>query len=289
MRNHTLSEWLWPASGPCGSLFQAAPQPHWAKFRRCWLFLPLLFAGLACEPQQQSKTSPPPKATDAPKSEPPKPAEAKRIPVGKNVELEILSDGTRRVRFPALVCFNEGLLELLLCRRNTKEHEAILSAEVDARDIHAALLAAGAEAGSPVKFVPKYQPAKGSKIKVLVEYEKDGKRVTVRAQEWVRHIPTKKELKYDWVFGGSFFYAAADDDPKDPKKPKQYAANGGDVICVSNFETAMLDLPVESSADGEELQFEVFPDRVPALGTKVTVILEPVPEKKSAERAAGKK
>jgi hypothetical protein len=202
----------------------------------------------------------------------------KRIESGKNVVLEIPAKPTepRRVRIATEVCFREGPLELLMCRKNTKEHEAILAADVDARQIHTALLAAGAKAGSPVKFAPKYEPAKGSKILVSVEYTKDGKTVTVPARQWVRDMKSRKELGIDWVFGGSQFFP----DPEDKKKPPLYAANGGDLICVSNFETAMLDLPIQSTQLDAELQFEAFTDRIPPLGTKVTVILEPVPEKK---------
>ena len=146
-------------------------------------------------------------------------------------------------RIAAEVCFREGPLELFLCRKNTKEHESVVAADVDARDIHKALLAAGAKVGSPVKFVPKYEPAKGSKILVSIEYTKDKKTITVPARQWVRDTKTRKELSTDWVFGGSQFFP----DPDGKDKPPLYAANGGDVICVSNFESAMLDLPIQST------------------------------------------
>src|SRR6476660_537168 len=92
----------------------------------------------------------------------------KRIESGTNMVLAIpaKAGGPRRVRIAAEVCFREGPLELFLCRKNTKEHESVVAADVDARDIHKALLAAGAKVGSPVKYVPKYEPAKGSKILV---------------------------------------------------------------------------------------------------------------------------
>ena len=102
----------------------------------------------------------------------------------------------RRVRIAAEVCFREGPLELFLCRKNTKEHESVVAADVDARDIHKALLAAGAKVGSPVKFVPKYEPAKGSKILVSVEFTKDKKTITVPARQWVRDAKTRKELSH---------------------------------------------------------------------------------------------
>lgn len=209
-------------------------------------------------------------------SEPPRAAPSKKIPSGRNVYLEILEDGRRRVLVSARVCLREGELEQFLCRKQTKEHEAILAADVDARDIHKALLAAGAVAGSPVKYGPPYEPATGSKIRVLVQYEKDRQVVTEPAQRWIRNTRTKKDLEYDWVFAGSRFIP----DPMDRNRPDFYAANDGDLICVSNFDTAMLDLPVQSSKDNQDLTFEAHTARIPARDTSVVVILEPIIEKK---------
>ena len=45
----------------------------------------------------------------------------------------MLPDNKRRVLVNAEVCLREGQLELFLCRKQTKEHEAILAADVDAR------------------------------------------------------------------------------------------------------------------------------------------------------------
>jgi hypothetical protein len=201
--------------------------------------------------------------------------EAKTAEIGKNVTLEIRGE-KRRLLLPASVCLREGPLEMFLCRTNTKEHEAIVHVDADARLIHTALIAAGGTPGTTVKWEPKYQPATGSVIKVSVRYMENGKEVTRPAQDWVRVMKTKKAMTDDWVFAGSMFF----DNPDDPTK-KFYAANSGDVICVSNFETAMLDVPVNSPKDNDELQFEAFTERIPPTGTKVTVILEPVPEKKN--------
>jgi hypothetical protein len=195
----------------------------------------------------------------------------KIVKLGKNVELEILAGDKRRVRVHAYVCKRKGddlQLEQLLCLRESKEHEAILAVDGDARVIHAALIAAKAKPGSPVKYNPKYQAAHGTTIKVLLQYKnKDGKTVTEPAQKWVQHFQTKKDLHYEWVFAGSYFIQG---------QAEAYAANSGDVICVSNFQEAMLDLPVESSKDNANLLWQANMSRVPAENTPVVVILEPV-------------
>jgi hypothetical protein len=197
-----------------------------------------------------------------------------RKELAKNIILETQGD-QRRVLLQAEVCLREGQLEGLLCKKFTKEHEYILRVDADAALIHAALLAARAEPGSPVKFQPRYVPASGSTIKISLQYEDKGKLVTVPAQKWIRNARTNKPLEEDWVFGGSVFVP----DPEDQKKPPIYLANHGDVICVCNMETAMLDLPVRSPKSLQQRAFVADTERIPPLDTKVTVILEPVPGK----------
>ena len=140
---------------------------------RHWLLpilLPLALA--ACDtPRSKADDKAPAKAPSAP------PADVKTVEVGKNVTLEIRGD-TRRVVLAAAVCLREGPLEMFLCRTNTKEHEAIVHVDTDARLIHTALLAAGAKPGTTVKWEPKYQPATGSVIKVSVRYTENGKEIT---------------------------------------------------------------------------------------------------------------
>jgi hypothetical protein len=223
-----------------------------------------LLAGAGCDPFSTSQ-----KNATTPKSPQP---QAKKTRVAQNVYLEVLADGKRRVLIEAKVCLREGTLEHLLCKSMTKEHESILVADIDASKVHATLMAAGAEPGSVVKYEPNYKPAHGTKIKVSVQYkDKQGNLVTEPAQKWIRHGITKKEMEYDWVFAGSQLR----NDPFNANASPFYAANNGDVICVSNFDTSLLDLPVPE-AESTKLIYEAFTERIPPKDTPVTVILEPV-------------
>lgn len=204
-----------------------------------------------------------------------KPVEVKKVAAGKNITVEIEGE-RRRVLIDAQVCLRDGQLEQLLTRKSKKEHEAILAADIDARDLMKALILAGAKQGSPVRYDPKYEPARGTTIKITLQYEEKGKLVSVPAQQWIRSARTKKDLQHEWVFGGSRLVQ----DPFDKNKPPYFLANNGDVICVANMEGALLDLPIQSSSEDADLVFEANPDRIPKLETKVTVILEPVLDKK---------
>jgi hypothetical protein len=217
---------------------------------------------------------------ELPKADPK--SEVKPLLPDKTLYLETLPDQSRRVLLAAEVCLREGPLEVFLCRTNTKEHEAVVRTAVDARLVHAALLAAGAKPGSPVQFVnPKtgeeeYRPASGDEIRVLVHYRKDGKLHTHPAQEWVLDLKTKKPMGHRWVFAGSRFVK----NPDRPDDPPYYTANNGEVISISNFVDSMLDLPVSVSQDNAELNFNARTEKIPPLLSKVWVILEPAAGKK---------
>lgn len=226
----------------------------------CFTFFAVaLFCGGAAFPQEQT-----------PKKEPP----VKKVAAGRNVFVEMEGKKVVRVLVEAEVCLRKGSLEHLLTRKRCKEHEAILVADIDARDLHAALLLAGAEAGSPV-LKPNLLAPTGSAVKISLAYKtKDGKEVKVSAREWIRDAKAGNDLATDWVFVGSNFVV----DKDDPMKVYYYA-NDGDVICVANFEAACLDLPILSPADGAN-DYEANTDRIPPERTPVLVILEVVPAKK---------
>jgi hypothetical protein len=213
---------------------------------------------------------------DPPEAAPPVPETYKPLNKGKTIFFEKAPDGGRRVHLMAEVCLREGPLEVFLCKLNTKEHESILHIDADAREIHFALVAAGAEPGSPVKFVPDFKAATGTKVKVSVTYREKGKVKTAPANEWIKDKRTDKPLAHDWVFAGSRFFK----DPERPKAPDYYMANNGEVISLSNFPDSMMDLPVKSPKEAADLIFEVDTPKVPPLRTPVLVSLEPVVEKK---------
>ncbi len=168
------------------------------------------------------------------------------------------------------VCLREGMLEMFACPKGTKEHEAVVAANTAARYAHAGLVALGAKPGPPVQFQPEYKPAQGTEIEITVIWkDQQGKEHRVRAQEWVKHTKTGKALEYAWVFAGSGFWV------DEQAGERYYYADGGEFICVSNFSTAMLDLPIESSDANETLMFTAFTERIPPRETRVYLLLTP--------------
>lgn len=169
------------------------------------------------------------------------------------------------------VCQREAPLELFACLKNSKEHESVVSINTRAYIVHAGLLALGLEPGRPAQFYPEYIPAQGPEVEVLVAWkDPEGKVHTEPAQQWVRDVQTKQPLKYPWIFTGSQLLK-----DEETGKSYYYADTTGELICVSNFPSAVLDLPIRSTDSNEALLFEAFTENIPPLGTPVTVILRP--------------
>jgi hypothetical protein len=257
------------------------PEPKEAMKK---LLLPLgalLAFALAAVPapaQQPEKEKEPEPLPAAPKADP-KSVHIEN-PQLKGIIMEVKPDKSRRLLVATEVCLRVGALEVFLCKKGTKEHESILRVDVDAQELHKMLLLTGAEAGTPTQFVDpktqeaKFKPATGTKIGITVHYTKDGKTHTHPAQDWVWDTKRKAPMNHGWVFAGSVVIT----DPDTGRK--FYGANSGDIISISNFPYSMLEIPAEISKDDAQLTYEARTDKLPPLGSKVWMILEPVREKK---------
>jgi hypothetical protein len=220
------------------------------------------------------------------------PPDAKMFPGLKQMseDCDVWFDAEKkRVVMRGGVCLREGQLEMLACihrwldekdvpggkvRAGTKEHESVLTINTTAAVVHSALLLTGVTPGSPVKFQPEYQPATGPVIEVTLHWtDADGKPREAKGQDWVQDVKTKQAMTLPWVFAGSVFHV-------DEQTGKRiYRGEHGNLICVSNFSDAVLDVPVPSTADGPSLMFTALTERIPPLGTPVTIVLTPKPEK----------
>lgn len=133
-----------------------------------------------------------PAASSTAAGETPAVAAAPEVPadaVPLNPEKTIFLDKPRhRLLLKTKVCLREGVLEMFICPKQTKEHESVLAWPGKAQLAHAGLLALGAKAGHPVQFQPEFAPPAGDTIDIFVNWtDSAGKPQRMRAQEWVRH------------------------------------------------------------------------------------------------------
>ncbi|EKK02735.1 hypothetical protein RBSH_01962 [Rhodopirellula baltica SH28] len=206
----------------------------------------------------------------------------------------------KRIYIDGYVTMRKGALEMFACPVGTKEHESVVAAFAKSKEVHAALLALGTKSGTPVSYDPEFKPPTGQPVAVWVTWRDEaGKFKVADARTWVQNNETKEPLAEQWVFAGSQLWT----DPVD--KVTHYSADSGDMICVSNFSSAMLDVPFSSSAQAGNLLFLAHTERIPEQATSVRLVLVPQFEndptattppdetvlpvaKKASERTAGK-
>ena len=178
-------------------------------------------------------------------------------------------------------CCGRATSSISCVPKGTKEHEAILATDAVPHLIHAGLLLTGAEPGHTVRFVPKFEPPTGSAITIELRWLQDGQSKKADARQWVKDEKAKAPLAIDWVFAGSELF----EDPV--TKKRVYAADQGDLITVANFGSAILDLPIASSADDADRVFFTNTEKIPPLGTEVFVTLGPRPAKANEKPGPG--
>ena len=184
-----------------------------------------------------------------------------------------INEKQKQVMVRGSICLREGQLEMFACPLQTKEHESIVAVEAKSSEVHATLVALGFEPGSPVQWQPKYKTAMGPSIKIEARWRaKNGdlsEEKTVDAKTWVRKSGTEETLDTDWVFGGSEIFVDRVDGTQ------VYYADSGEMVCLSNFPTAMMDVPIKSSDSAEGLLFEANTDAIPELDTQIYLIMTP--------------
>jgi hypothetical protein len=131
--------------------------------------------------------------------------------------------------------------------------------------------------GKTVVVPPPYTAATGTPVKVTIQYEQKSKLVEVPWTKWVRDGKAKtRNPEGDFVFAGSLTFSS----PLDPNGPLRYAAaDEGAIICVCDVPTAMMGLPYWSPKGQNDRFYEPNTEAIPDIGTKVTLILEPVLKK----------
>lgn len=177
----------------------------------------------------------------------------------------------RRIVIQAEVCLRQGLLELLLCGWGSKEHESILHTQVQPSALHAGLLALGLAPGKPAGMfqfedqAPLVMPPRGQALSVTLRWtDANGQAAEAPAGRWLSAVGDGQAgVPGEWIFVGSDLLG----------NNAYWADSSGELISVSNFPSAVLDVPFESSADNRLLMFTANTDAIPPEGTPVEVVL----------------
>ena len=194
------------------------------------------------------------------------------------------------------IALKEGLLELIACTKDTKEHESILVVDAKPSHVHTALLLIGARPGSPAQRqaidpeMTRFRdiPSSGSPVNVfLVFKDKDGKEVEKPISDFIKSseghdgIPgpaaegdKEKFPTHTFLFAGSILTG-------EDGGPRQYLCDAnGNVISISTFGDELLCMPgFHENANGA-LMWQVDGEHLPELDSKVIMRLRPADAKK---------
>lgn len=170
----------------------------------------------------------------------------------------------RTVIVAANVCLRQGPLEMLITPMGKKTHETILTTKCWASQIHFCMALCGVLPGHPIKYEPEYTPATGPQIDLEIVWKEGDEIKRARGQDFIRDADTQKPLDTHWVFGGSIAVEG-----------EGYYANGGPMVCVSNFGIAMLDIPDKSGDSDGMLLYEANTEMIPPINTQVFVYFKP--------------
>ncbi|MCH7720211.1 MAG: hypothetical protein IH988_04375 [Planctomycetes bacterium] len=171
----------------------------------------------------------------------------------------------RRVEIEGMVVLRDGLLELFACTQGTREHESILVVRPRPLHVYQAMGMLGLEPGEPSSYeekTDKIVPPTGEALSVQVRV--DG-RPTVPIEGWMWDIEHDRPLGVtNWVFCGSRKFEGG-----------RFGADlDGTVICVVDFDTALIAPGASHSADNEALWLRARSDRIPERGTRCVILIE---------------
>lgn len=190
----------------------------------------------------------------------------------------------------ATLCLRDGLLELIACTVDSKEHESIIAVEARPSHIHTALLLLGATPGNPAMVrvieseepgqAPRYAhfPPAGHPVGVFLVIDDGGPQehpisdFIVLASDGDEDDEGDEDERFPadpFLFTGSILADAGEG-------PRRYLADeSGHVISIATFGDELLALPGVHSHSNEGLMWRINDAKLPELGAKVTLRLRP--------------
>ncbi|MFC7335730.1 YdjY domain-containing protein [Haloferula chungangensis] len=249
------------------------------------ILLPLLLlpVGLLAEEPTSPPKSVEPRSLPAPDQKVAEhQADVTRLDDGRVKIGEILIDPkTREIRFPAEVNMDEGLLEFIVVHENGKIHESLLSTKISATKLNIAIkllhykasrelylkleedgsLSSEFETASP-------EESQGAKMKIGFEWQEEGATKSASVNQWISHAATEQAMPNDpWVYGGSFVVDGT-----------FVAESSGDIIAIFLSNAAMINFAGKDNQNDDV--WLPHPNRIPEIGTPVTVVISPFEAKK---------
>jgi hypothetical protein len=192
------------------------------------------------------------------------------------------------------VCLREGMLELIACTKDSKEHESIIMIEAKPSHVHTALLLLGAKPGRPATQeaidpeMTRFRsfPPSGGPIDVfLVITDPAGKQtehpisdfiIPSDRNDWGHSAEEADESEEEKKFPTHTFLFAGSHLVGESEGPRRYLCDSsGNVISITTFGDELLCLPGFHDHSNGALMWQANGEKLPEVDSKVILRLRP--------------
>ena len=178
------------------------------------------------------------------------------------------------ISFPGKLNMKRGLLEYLLVNPKGSAHESLLVTDVEANDIHVAMLLLGAKGGAITADAPTAQldaryfrtapKLTGDTVFITVKWREKDAEKTAPIEAWLVNAARKPIEHGPWIYNGSMLYEG-----------RFLAQSEGNLIALVTSPTALLNNPRKGN-DNDQM-WNVNEDATPGADTPVEIIFKLVP------------
>ena len=179
------------------------------------------------------------------------------------------------ISFPGKLKMKRGLLEYLIVNPKGSAHESLLVTDVEANDIHVAMLLLGAKGGAITAEAPPAQlderyfrtapKLTGDTVFITVKWKEKDVEKTVPIEDWLFNESAKKNIEHGpWIYNGSMLYEGS-----------FLAQAEGNLVALVTSPTALINNPRKGN-DNDQM-WNVNGETTPGIGTPVEIIFKLAP------------
>ena len=178
------------------------------------------------------------------------------------------------ISFPGKLNMKRGLLEYLLVNPKGSVHESLLATEVEANDIHVAMLLLGAKGGAITAEAPPAQldahyfrtapKLTGDTVFITVKWKEKDVEKTLPIEGWLFDAARKPIVHGPWIYNGSMVHEG-----------RFLAQTDGNLVALVTTPTALINNPRKGN-DNDEM-WNVNEEATPGADTPVEIIFKLVP------------
>lgn len=186
-----------------------------------------------------------------------------------------LDQKARSISFAGKLNMKRGLLEYLLVHSRGSVHESLLVTEVEASDIHVAMLLLGAKGGSVVTEAPPAQldaryfsrapKLTGDAVLIRVKWKEKDVEKSASIEEWIFHETAKQRVEPgQWTYNGSMVHEG-----------RFLAQTEGNLVALVTSPTALINNP--RKGNNNDHLWNANDGATPGIDTPVEIVFSLVP------------